>query len=89
MKTIHKYPLKITDVQPILIAPGYRVAHVGLDPIRQLCLWAIIETETQKKPGLIFVVGTGHPIPDLAKTHLGSYVDAPFVWHIFASLILP
>jgi hypothetical protein len=33
----------------------------------------------------VIVVGTGHPIPDEATTHLGSVLDADgrLVWHLY------
>lgn len=32
----------------------------------------------------VLVVGTGHQIPTTAIQHLGSVLDGPFVWHLFA-----
>lgn len=82
MNSIYKYPIKITDEQEILMAPG-KIVHVGLDPKGTPCLWVLVWTTMPDVLRTIFVVGTGNPIPGPAKRHLGSFVQGPFVWHVF------
>lgn len=82
MRTVYKYIIKITDEQVISL-PLVQLLHVGLDPSGFPCVWAEVETEMPSSDVTIFVVGTGHPVPDGAW-HVGSFVQGGFVWHIYA-----
>jgi hypothetical protein len=64
-------------------------AFTGLLP--RVEVWTVEELpdDWPATPGLtphrrVIVVGTGHRIPDTAVEHLGSVLDGPFVWHLFA-----
>ena len=86
MKTIYKYELKLTDYQIIATpcAGNSQPLHVGFDPNGQLYVWCLVETHSNLTENhVIFIVGTGNPIPIEAKIHLGSVVQGPFVWHVF------
>lgn len=80
MKTIWKYPLE-RDTR-IEMPEGARVVRFDVDPSGQVCVWAIVDPEIPVEPQALFIVGTGHPIPEG-----GEYVDScqqgPFVWHLF------
>jgi hypothetical protein len=83
MKTIHKYPLQITDRQKIETHSGFKPLHVGLDPSGNACLWCQVNTERPKVDLVVFVVGTGNPMPEGSMDHFGSFIDKPYVWHVF------
>jgi len=86
MQTIYKYPFGITDIQTVDLPINHKILHVGLDPQGTPCLWAIVDSEqTQTNPKVLFVVGTGHPMPTVPVSHLGSFAQGPFMWHIFVS----
>lgn len=86
MRTIYKYPLEITDEQVIKISLFKyiceSIVRVDLDPLGQPCIWCEVETTSKPLPVIIFIVGTGNPIPDEAK-HIGSFIQGPFVWHVY------
>lgn len=84
MKTIYKEPLTITDKQTF-VCPGkfLAVTHVGLDPQGVPCIWFALERGYPDTKITVYVVGTGHPLPDGNCMHVGSFVQSPFVWHIF------
>jgi len=83
MHTIYKYPIQITDRQIIELPNHSKIVHVGLDPEGNPCLWAEVDTDEYGFLELIlFVVGTGRPTPP-ATTHLGSFVQGSFVWHVY------
>lgn len=78
MRTVFKY--KIDDFG-IKVPGGSKVVLIG----RQGCDWYVWldhETTAQPETRIFTVVGTGHPIPDGA-THVGSFQDPPFVWHVY------
>jgi len=83
MKTIYKYPIQITDEQEIQMPCDANVIHAGLDPQGTPCLWVEVDTAAPTEPVSVLVVGTGNPMPYVAHTHLGSFVQGPFVWHVF------
>ena len=46
-------------------------------------LWALIDTEQIPETRIFKVAGTGHPIMEKIKQHIGTWQDGPFVWHLF------
>lgn len=82
MRTIYKYPIKITGVQEIRLPLG-RVLHVGLDPTGQPCIWAEVDTDCSPIVMPVYIVGTGNPMPEHPTDHIGSFVMGPFVWHVY------
>ena len=60
----------------------------GLDPSGILCVWAMVETNSEMVNKKIYVRGTGHEIEEeiwelYIDSFLGSVVDREFVWHVF------
>lgn len=63
---------------------------VGANPLSAqfqngaLCLWAEVnENETETEKIHFEIVGTGHPLSDSIKRHLGTVQDGNLVFHIF------
>ncbi len=85
MTTIHKYPLAIDDNLIIEMPQPAEIIHVGLDPAQRPCVWAVVDPAEEMTSRTLYVVGTGHPMPAKAQTHIGSFVQGPFIWHVFTS----
>ncbi len=92
MKTIWKFPFKFVDEQSILVPDTAEIKSVGFDPVGNLCVWCevfdsvIADIANQpKKPLRIFVVGTGNPIPEGARTYIDRINHGAFVWHIYTT----
>lgn len=83
MRTIWKYPLQLTEQQTVTMTKGAEILHVGLDADEIPCVWAEVESLNDPEPIYFFVVGTGNRIPLRARTHQGSFIQKPFVWHVF------
>lgn len=84
MNTVWKFPLEITDMQKIKMPVGAVVVHGGLDPFGVPCLWCQVDDQEYiSRYEVIYIVGTGNPIPPDASRHLGSFVQGPFVWHVY------
>lgn len=81
MKTIYKYPIKITYHQTIDMPDGAKIIHTGVDPIGQACLWAEVQPANPAIPRSILVVGTGSLLP--VGNHLGSFTQGPYVCHVY------
>jgi len=86
MKTIYKYPLKITPVQDIEIPSGSTLLSVQVQ--NELpCLWVLILDTTARKTVIrLRTVLTGEQINDgfigISK-FLGTYQIRGFVGHVF------
>lgn len=90
MKTIYKFPLIISDDVQFIEMPGPdKVLHVGLDPSGLPCVWAQVNPGHTRVQVRVRVFGTGHALPNdpvfATDRHAGSFVQGPFVWHVFAS----
>jgi hypothetical protein len=83
MKTIYKYPIRITDNQEIQMPINAKAIHAGLDPLGTPCVWATVRADNKMDTVTVYVVGTGNPIPFMARRHVGSFNQGPFVWHVF------
>lgn len=84
MRTIYKYPLRITNKQDIVMPEEAKILHVGIAPLGNPCLWAEVDISKPKEEVGITIYGTGHPIADdyLGK-HIGTFNQGEFVWHVY------
>ena len=82
--TIWKFPIQITDVQTLTVPAYWVPKHVGLDPQGTPCIWAMTNQESKfNVERKVYVHGTGHTFHPKANHYVGSFVDGPFVWHVF------
>lgn len=86
MKAIHKYPISIANEQEIQMPLGAEILHAGLDPQNAPCIWAKVDTDNPIGLVNVHVVGTGHAIEFENGDHVGSFIQHPFVWHVFAGM---
>lgn len=88
MKEIWKQQLKVVDEQSVVMPVGAKVLHVGLQ-YEQPTMWFLCDPEAQKQTRTVFVVGTGHPLPDQVteRDHIGTVLmsGGSLVWHYFIS----
>jgi hypothetical protein len=86
MKTIWKFPLEVTDEQTVEIPSGAQLLSVQ-NQHETACLWAVVDPEAEKKPCVIQIYGTGHPIEEVGtylstfQMHGGSLVFHAFIKH--------
>ena len=81
--TIWKFPFKIEGHVKIEVPFGAEIIHVGLDPNGDACIWAEVDPDKTREEIDLFVVGTGHAMPELPLRHRGSIIQGSFVWHIY------
>ena len=87
MRTVYKYPFATGgDIaeQHINVYGWATVRMVGLDPHGKPCIWAESSPKEELSKRTIYVVGTGQPIPEEAEYYLGSFVQGPYVWHVYS-----
>jgi hypothetical protein len=84
MRTIHKQALHTIDVQQIEIPKGSTILTVR-EQHNIICIWYLCGTERELEYKTIYIVGTGHPLSDKAKTYLGTAIlhDGQLVFHVY------
>jgi len=82
-RTVWKFPLRVSDVQPVTMPAGARILHVA-EQFGDLCLWALVDPDAPKETRVIAICGTGHPAPDDGR-HIGSVMlhGSALVFHVF------
>ncbi len=88
MKSIWKFPLKVTDEQTISIPKDYQPLDVQVQN-GEPCFWAKVNPESPKVELTLVTRGTGHEIPDgVVEDYIGTYQMAggALVWHVFQDL---
>jgi len=92
MTTIYKYPIIAkhetefgSSVYAHLVPQSRKFIKAGLDSNGYPCVWALIDPETPLIMTKFILVGTGQPMDDsfFGRTHIGTFIQSPFVWHIF------
>lgn len=84
MKTIWKFPLKVTDVQNVempLPAQVLTVQPQGMD----ICVWAEVDPKGEKALVEIAIVGTGHPLPTGRLRYINTFQlsNGALVFHAY------
>lgn len=79
MMSVFKYQLPDPcDVFQLMLPVGAEVLHVD-----QRYLWARADTKVDLEPRFFRWAGTGHSLGRDVGAHVGSWLEGPFVWHLF------
>lgn len=84
MRTVHKYPLELTELQAIHLPQGARILTIQVQ--RHIpTLWAEVDTDQPTEKRHVALVGTGHPLLPEAHTYLGTVQmhDGRLVLHAY------
>ncbi len=81
---IYKYPIPLDPNEGVSLPKGAEVLYADQQGAG-FFVWALVNPiEGDLEVRAIFVVGTGHPIPDEQQlSHINSVQHEPFVWHFF------
>jgi hypothetical protein len=83
MKTIHKFEVRIHDMQDIEMPERAAILAVQVQNDK-IFLWAEVDTSRLKIKRTILVRGTGHELGIAENAiHIGTVQAPPFVWHIY------
>lgn len=83
MKAIWKFPLNVTDVQPISVPSGAKPLAVQVQN-GVPCLWAMVDPHAKKATIFVRTFRTGHDVQDDPGEHVGTYQIGALVFHVFA-----
>lgn len=97
MRTIYKYPLGVTGEQKVSLPEGAEplcvqvqtvpAAGFSRQPIEQLVLWALVDTDKPSKDMTISIFGTGNPVAMDLGLYLGTVqMNSGLVWHVFCEV---
>lgn len=90
MKTIWNYPFHVNDTVALEMPKEARflptVATIGGN---MLVVWAEVDPDQSTETRILYVVGTGNPIPEHPKQYLGTAIMGPLVWHVYEQLTDP
>lgn len=89
MSVIWRYSLRLVNEQEIDL-PG----HVSPLSVQiqndEIVLWAIVNPGSQKYHRKVFIVGTGHALPDVVlhpyTKYVGTVQQGALVWHVFLGM---
>jgi hypothetical protein len=79
MKQIWKF--KVMGV--IEMPKGAEILTVKVQDLNNVCIWTKVDPEMETESRMFVVIGTGHSFDDTNKEYIGTYLDGPFVWHLF------
>jgi len=83
MNKIYKYPIQIVEEQTLSVHADAEVFKVGLDPLGDPCIWAVVNPKATPTPFHVRILGTGSVVHDDEFMWIGSFVQGPFMWHVF------
>lgn len=91
MKTIWKSVVRPNSVRndaldvSVPARAGARALSVGLQH-NAVCVWFEVDAAADPAPLKLWCVGTGFGAVPEGKRFLGTVVDGPHVWHLYADL---
>lgn len=81
-RVIYKFKLDLMDLQLVSMSRGANVLCAQMQG-DDICMWAEVDTDTKKCIRKVFVIGTGHPVPNLETQYIGTVQHNNYVWHIY------
>lgn len=81
MNVVWKYPIDLKDHQAVLMQHEAKILCVQMQDGTPT-IWAKVDPARGQSFRHVFVVGTGHYVPD-GKTYLGTVQMNGYVWHVF------
>lgn len=87
METIYKYELAITDNQVVQMPIDAKILTVQTQHGKPW-MWALVNPEYPLVKRNFETYGTGHRVPTLGITYIGTYQveDGSLVFHVFEAL---
>jgi len=87
MKTIYKYPIKITDNQDVRMPKGAKILCAQMQG-ETPCLWAEVDSTVGLEYRSIEIFGTGHPIHvdmGIERKYIGTVQTngGQLIWHVY------
>lgn len=65
------------------IDPEFKPLHVGLDPERKPCMWAMVDPSAAREECPVHIIPTGMGPESGVTKHVGTFIVDEFVGHVF------
>lgn len=85
-RAIYKYRFEISDDVRIELPAGAEVLHAEMQH-GEPTLWVKVNPKAVKIVRFFRVVGTGQLFDDDRLTHVATFQQPPFVWHMFEASV--
>lgn len=84
MRTIWKFSFRLKPEATFSMPKGAEIIHVA-EQHGDVHLWAIVDDAKTAEERKFFLIGTGHPLPDVKLSHLGTALvyHGDLVLHVF------
>jgi len=84
---VYKYRFEPADHFDLLLPKGARVLKADKQQ-DTYCLWALVDPDARDQVRHFRWAGTGHDIEEPPENlrHVHTFIDGPFVWHVFEIL---
>ncbi len=87
---VYKFPLPIDPNEGVVMPKGAEVLYADQQgPGVGFFVWALVDPyEGDQETRSIFVVGTGHSMPEgWEAIYINSVQHEPFIWHFFERMV--
>lgn len=88
MKTIWKFPLVITGMQPVRLPQGAEILSVQIQH-GIACLWALVDSDAEIEETTLRIFGTGHPVDEGLRLEFIATIPTlggDLIWHVFKEI---
>lgn len=83
MKTVWKYELAITDLQLVAVPSDFEILSAQPQG-ESLCVWILVDPESEKINRLFEIKGAGHELEDKKRTFIDTFqMSLGLVFHVF------
>jgi hypothetical protein len=83
MKTIYKYPVKITGEFDIGMPKDSKILYVAMQNGSPY-MWVLVDPDATHETRTFSIVGTGNPAAHVeVENYIGTFQQYQFVWHLF------
>lgn len=82
---VWKFTLKYDGKQTLEMPEGARIIECAMQH-GVPTIWAMVHPTAKTETRRFLFVGTGHDFDARGVTHIGTFHDVPYVWHLFEVL---
>lgn len=82
MKTIYKYPLIVTNLQTLNLPEQAQILSIECQGDKPQ-MWALVDPYKPTEERTFRIFGTGDELNGFDGTHIATFQQPPFVWHVF------
>jgi hypothetical protein len=82
MTTMWEFPIDLKTRQTVNMPERARVLSCQLEG-RKICLWALVDSQAPEETRLVYMIGTGHTIPEMPLQFVNTIQAMGSTFHVF------